>query len=135
MAQKYPELIKITDATDWDYYCEDTPEKRDFLSKMGFELILAKDKGYWDILLIDIYKNRKLGIEVLIRKDCQIYRDAFESISPETYYYRLWKSCPAVEVQNMIAFKASVCAYFNALFRLLGYNESPSIINPDEIPF
>lgn len=116
MAEKYPEKIKITDSTDYDFYCPESQENRDFLAAKGFYKVDCHNKNYWDTLLVDIFKHNKYNIEVLIRKNVPLYQMAFESIGADTFYYRLWKSCPEIGLENRSAFSASVCAYFSTLF-------------------
>lgn len=116
MAEKYPSRFKLTDSTDYDFYCPDTKENKDFLTNEGFVIVAAINKNYWDSLLIDIYKHKDYAIEVLIRRDCELYSRAFESISADVFYYRLWKSCPEISIDDLNAFRASVCAYFCSLF-------------------
>lgn len=138
MAEKYGDLIPITEKTDWDLYCADSSANRAHLTSLGFYRVKANNKQYWDNLLVDIYKHHEHDIEVLIRKDCVIYSRAFESISAETYRFRLWKSYPGLEVENLQAFRAGVCAYFNSLFTQFGYQEKielGGIDLTDEIPF
>lgn len=116
MAEKYPERFNLAESTDYDFYCPDTKENRDFLANEGFVVVAAINKNYWDTLLVDIYKHRQYPIEVLIRSNCVIYTQAFDSISADVFYYRLWKSCPEVAMDDLNAFRASVCAYFCSLF-------------------
>jgi hypothetical protein len=140
MAEKYPDKIKVHEATDWDFYCPDTPENRGWLNANGFDVIAAKNRNYWDSLLTDIYKHRERPIEVLVRKNVPLYQFCFDSIAAETFRYRLWKSCPEVPLENVQAFRASVCAYFCALFNTYAgqfpiESEEGAIELDDEIPF
>ena len=82
---------------------------------MGFDLIDENSK-YFDDLLLKIFKHSTYNIDVLIRKDVEIYKKCFESIGLFDYKYRLWKSNPQIPIDNKDAFKASVGAYFNYLF-------------------
>ena len=122
MAQKYPALVQIGADTDWDLYCNDTPENRKLLLDKGFQMIEAENRLYWDDLLIDMYKHETLPIEVLIRKDCAIYRSSFEALSGEVFVERLWKSSPQRDPNMCKAnFSMSVRDYFNGIFMLHGY--------------
>lgn len=116
MASKYPDIIQIAGQTDWDFYCSDTKGNRDYLISLGFELVQCDQRNYWDNLLLDIYKHPILNIEVLIRSDVELYSMAFESISGEVFYNKLWKSSP-VNNRDKAAFRQEVCCYFNELFR------------------
>jgi hypothetical protein len=117
MAEKYPEKVVIHDGTDYDFYGSDTAENRCLLESVGFNWVKATNKNYWDDLLIDIYKHGIYPIEVLIRKDVELYSKVFECISADDYAFRLWKSNPACPVNDMEAFRASVCEWFNYAFR------------------
>lgn len=122
MAQKYPALVQVGPDTDWDLYCADTPENRQMLLDEGFQMIEAENRLYWDDMLIDIYKHGAWPIEVLIRKDCEIYRSSFEALSGEVFLERLWKSSPLRDPNMCKAnFSMSVRDYFNGIFKLHGY--------------
>jgi hypothetical protein len=134
MAEKFPDRFKLDDKTDYDFYGQDTKENRAFLESNGFQLVQADNRDYWDSLLADMYKSECGTVEVLLRSDVGKYKAAFESVDADTFYYRLWKSCPDVKVVNLAAFRASVCAYYCALF-----NQFPSTIldlyDGDDIEF
>lgn len=136
MAAKYPDKIAITDDTDWDFYCDDTIEKRVLLTGLGFEKVEAENRNYWDDLLIDIYKHPTLPFEVLLRKDVEIYRSAFDAISAEVFIGRLWKSSPTANPELCrAAFRSQCCEYFNGLFRLHGWKNLCNIADPNDLPF
>ena len=116
MAAKYPELIKISDNTDWDFYCSDTAANRDYLDSLGFAKIEAENRNYWDNLLLDIYKHPTENIEVLIRSDRELYQQCFESIEGQVFYDKLWKSAPHQLGSHKNRFRQQVCSYFNDLF-------------------
>ncbi len=125
MAAKYPEKIKITEETDWDFYCDDTMEKRILLGQLGFVKKDCPNRNYWDDLLIDIFDHPTLPFEVLIRKDVAIYKSAFDSLSAEVFVDRLWKSSPQAN-PNLCkaAFRQQVCNYFNGIFALHGWKNN-----------
>lgn len=125
MAELYPDKIKVHDNTDYDFYCGgiNAENKIKFLTSNGFERVKAEDKTYWDSLLVDIYINRKYRIDCLIRSNVDTYKKAFDSIDPDDYALRLWKSNPEHPVKNMAAFRAGVMAWFNCLFSQ--YSTSP----------
>jgi|SRR2546426_10161068 len=77
MAQKYPSQVVINDDTDWDFYCDNTIEKRVLLAGLGFKELECENRNYWDDLLVDIYKHPKLPFEVLIRKDVDVYAQQY----------------------------------------------------------
>lgn len=114
MAQKHPALIKISSKTDYDFYCANTHENIATLQSMEFERLECNLKNYWDNQLLDIYKNG--NVEVLIRKDVNLYRTAFESISAYQFYRYLWKSSPQPYYKSREQLRKKCCAYFNELF-------------------
>lgn len=126
MNQLYPDVVRITDNTDYDFYCAGTPAQYDALSSMGFEIVNAKDRSYWDNLLVDIWINKRYGIECLIRSDVGLYKRVFDSININDYALRLWKSNPDHPVGDMCAFRAGCLAWFNYMFHAA---------NPDNLPF
>lgn len=130
MAEKYPAQVIINDGTDWDFCCDIRGDNISFLKNNGFIKIECENRAYWDDLLLDIWKHTEFPIEVLIRKDVEIYKASFEALSAEVFIERLWKSSPIAD-PNKNGFRESVCAYFNGIFRLHGYEPEPI----DETPF
>ncbi len=117
MAEKYPDKVKVTDETDWDFYIDDDSEHRTNLENLGFVLQECPNRDYWDMLLNDMYKHPLYDIQVLIRNDLALYTRAFESIDADTYVNELWKSSPVRDHRiSKLQFAAKVCAYFNNLF-------------------
>ena len=111
-----PELIKITDDTDWDFYCEDDYEIEKFLEDHGFEEVynfhnddwentkiltnysnklteLCEEDGYTihkgDDLLISIFKHPKYHIDVLTRSNVDKYKAVINKITPAVFYQYL----------------------------------------------
>lgn len=127
MAEKYPDKIKPADDADYDFYCADSSERREWLANNGFRLIYAPDRTYWDALLVDMYEHPEHPIQVLIRSNVDKYIKAFESIDCETFYSRLWKSAPFRKFHNVnerAAFRSEVCHYFNQLFSRISDGEA-----------
>ena len=120
MASKYPTQVKVTDETDWDLYTDDLPHRRDELLSMGFERLDCPNKSYWDDLLVDIFKHPNYAIEVLLRKQVDVYTKTFEGISAEFFISDLWKSAPHNSEIEKPIFAAKVCHTFNRLFRAHG---------------
>lgn len=116
MNQLYPDKVKIHDNTDYDFYCAGTTGQYESLKMMGFELIDAKDRSYWDNLLVDMYIHKKYGIECLIRSNVDLYKKAFDGINVNDYALRLWKSNPEYPVGDLPAFRSGCLAWFNYLF-------------------
>ena len=118
MAEKYPDRVIVSDLADWDFYCDDTQANRDFLTANGFHLVQADNRDYWDDLLVDMYKHASQPVEVLVRKDVELYSRSFESIPCDDFVHGLWKSSPHVsQPLHMPTFRAGVCDYFNRLFK------------------
>lgn len=127
MAAKYPDSIHVTDATDYDFYCSNCPEHIEILDECGFNKVHAPDRSYWDSQLLEMYKHSDFALEVLIRKDVNFYRRAFESISADDFIRYVWKSAPRNRGKE--DFREGICKYFNDLFYSLKKELS------DEIPF
>jgi hypothetical protein len=126
MAEKYPDKIAplMKPNADWDFCCIDSKENRDAIERLGFICQHRNGSSYWDDLLVDIYKHPEMPVDVLIRHDVKIYADAFESLSPEVFIDRIWKSSPTRNPKEPTSyFRERVSTYFNALFRLHGYQD------------
>jgi len=117
MAEKFPEYIKLSDSTDWDFYCSNDDKYHDFLNDNGFMKLDTPNHDYWDDFLLEIWKHEEFAIEVLIRTDVNSYKNVFESITPGNFIDNLWKSAPHLKGGiNKSQFKANVCARFNQMF-------------------
>jgi hypothetical protein len=117
MAEKFPDKIQVGPGTDWDLYGEDTGENRAFLASLGFALVNAPNRDYWDNLLVDMYQHPDQDVQVLLRSDVECYTAAFESIDADTFIDRLWKSSPKRDSRlSKQHFSAIVCDHFNRLF-------------------
>ena len=117
MAEKFPDQIQVETETDWDMYGKDSEANRAFLVSLGFALVDAPNRDYWDNLLMDMYQHPGHDVQVLLRSDVECYAEAFESIDAETFINRLWKSSPKRDSRlSKQLFSAIVCAHFNCLF-------------------
>jgi hypothetical protein len=117
MAEKFPDKIQVGPETDWDLYGEDSEENRALLASIGFALVDAPNRDYWDNLLVDMYQHPDQAVQVLLRSDVECYTAAFESIDAETFIDRLWKSSPKRDWRlSKQHFLAIVCDHFNRLF-------------------
>ncbi len=117
MAEKFPDKIQVGPETDWDLYGVDSEENRAILLSLGFSLVDAPNRDYWDNLLVDMYQNNEQDVQVLLRSDVKCYTAAFESIDAETFLNCLWKSSPKRDRQlSKQQFSAIVCDHFNRLF-------------------
>jgi len=118
MAEKYPDRIKVGVDTDWDFYCENTVNNHLIMRALGFEKIDAKNRSYFDNLLIDIYNHQRFDIQILTRCNIECYSRAFESIDADTFIGRLWKSSPTRDqsIPKEI-FSSMVRDHFNVLFQ------------------
>jgi hypothetical protein len=114
MHQLYPRDIQPPDTSDWDVYCADTEPNRNWLAEKGFKSVGAKNKTYWDDLLIDIFKHPEFPIEVLLRYDVRLYKFSFDSINPVFFKKHLWKSSPD---KTFLKERNEICYFFNDLFK------------------
>ncbi len=127
MAEKFPAKIQVTPETDWDLYGEDSGENRAVLVTLGFSLIDAPNRDYWDNLLVDMYQHSNQDVQVLLRSDVEVYAAAFESIDAETFIRRLWKSSPSRDSRlSRQQFSAIVCDHYNRLFAEFGLKKADS---------
>ena len=125
MAEKFPDKIQVGLETDWDLYGEDSEENRASLASLGFAVVDAPNRDYWDNLLVDMFQHPDHDVQVLLRSDVECYTAAFESIDAETFIYRLWKSSPKRDYRlSRQHFSAIVCDHFNQLFNEFGLYKS-----------
>lgn len=121
MAEKFPDKIQLGPETDWDFYGRDSEGNRACLASLGFALVDAPNRDYWDKLLVDMYQHPDHDVQVLLRSDVECYAAAFESIDAETFINRLWKSSPKRGRRlSRQQFSAIVCDHFNRLFNEFG---------------
>lgn len=111
MHEKYPHQFPIGIDTDWDFYCDDSPQLRNFLHDAGF--IMSSDSVYFDDECLAIFKHRE-NIQVVIRRDAKFYRNVMVSINPDYYYNDLWKSSPTMSPATRLL----IGARFNQLFAI-----------------
>jgi hypothetical protein len=117
MAEKFPDKIQVGPETDWDLYGEDSEENRACLASLGFAVVDAPNRDYWDNLLVDMFQHPDHHVQVLLRSDVECYTAAFESIDAETFINWLWKSSPKRDSRlSRHHFSAIVCDHFNRLF-------------------
>lgn len=128
MAEKFPDKIQVGPETDWDFYGEDSKTNSTFLASLGFVLVDAPNRDYWDNLLVDMYKHSDQDVQVLLRSDVECYAAAFESVDADTFINRLWKSSPKRDSQlSKQQFSAIVCEHFNRLFNEFGRKGADSL--------
>jgi len=84
-----PELIPITNETDWDFVAEYDEKLIDYLKQFGFEennLGIDESDGHTKMVL---YYDKT--IQVILKKNVERYLEVQEAISPEFYKKFLWK--------------------------------------------
>ncbi len=118
MAEKYPDKIKVTEKTDWDFSCIDSPKNMRLLNLWGFRKA-CEENSYLDNTAKSIWKHHNHNIDVVARVKMDIYKAAFESIPADIYIKHLWKSAPGREKRRSGPdFKNHVRDYFNSLFKM-----------------
>lgn len=116
MNQLYPDLIPITESTDYDWYVTDSPHVTDFLLRLGFKISRYGVDPYLDDEAIVILKTPDDKHQVVIRYDAVFYQNVFENIDPWFYGEYLWKSNP----QRIAAVydQGHIGPIFNQLFKI-----------------
>ena len=99
MNQKYPDVISVSEDTDWDYYCQDHDVIREELLKIpGMYLVQPAEQNKvqypYDDLAIDIYQSLDKKCQVIVRSNVDKYSKVMANINPEFYRDYLWKSGP-----------------------------------------
>lgn len=93
-ADRYPDIIQISDQTDWDFYCLHTDSNIKILDELGFKCV-AENKGCiypLDDLAVSIYM--RCDVQVITRTDTAKYAKTLLHIDPLFYRDFLWKSGP-----------------------------------------
>jgi hypothetical protein len=113
MAEKYSSVV-INSSTDYDFYCDYSPEIEDLLVSKGFSSTRgAHDYEYDDECITILARD---NVQVCLRKDALFYEKVFENISEVVYYTLLWKSSPGVETDRFQP--ASIRSIFNVMFAI-----------------
>lgn len=128
MNEMYPDKIIIDpDKTDYDFYIDYNPTLADFCYNLGFRRKNIPIQ-YTDNLCVSVlsYDN----IQVCIRVKVDVYHRVFESLTPEEFMTKVWKSSPLRDPDvDVTTFRAQVREYLNRKFAAV-INETR-----DEIPF
>lgn len=97
-----PDLINICHNTDYDFYCSYSNEVCYYLESLGFVYSYCGqiDNPYLDINAVCIYEY--LGVQVVCRKDVELYNRMWKTIDPQFFYDFLWKSSPKCTNRNNI---------------------------------
>lgn len=95
---------QITATTDWDYSQSYSEESHNYLTAAGFTCYRAEDMAHYaDDLTVAVYVKEYLGddgffpthcVNVVLHSDEALFRQVWNSISPEFYYTHLWKRSP-----------------------------------------
>ena len=107
-----PELVPINKDTDYDFYVTYTSKIESWLYQNGFNETKSHS-GYYDDEAVNILE--KDNVQVVLRKDAELYRMCFETIDPEFYANYLWKKSNNCNV-------GLIQPFFNQLFTLARYN-------------
>lgn len=90
MAEKYPEFVFVTEKTDYDFNVQHSDDVQDYLDELGFVKDERDDFGYKDNQAMEFWS--KGNVTVITRKDVDIYKKAFESVTCDEYIRQHWKS-------------------------------------------
>ena len=91
MAEKYPEHIKVSDDSDYDFCGKLSQENIKFLWSLGFEEAVDGE-AYESIRHRLVFKHK--NIDVILHEEIDNYIQCFESISAYDYMHFYWKSSP-----------------------------------------
>jgi len=121
--EKFPNQIYLTEETDWDLYCADTPENIKILAEFGFELFVPKRvlPEYVDNLFVALYKHKKYNIEVITRRHVGLYGGIFENLTLDEFVDKIWKSSPTNKSKNVYKFRQQVKNLMNDMFETVCY--------------
>lgn len=89
-----PYLIPVSPTTDWDFYCQHSPENIARLEGLGF-LDTYQDELYRDNSAECVYVHPEAqNIQVVTRKSVHVYKQVMDFIHIGYYRDFLWKSGP-----------------------------------------
>jgi hypothetical protein len=111
MATKYPDIIKINENTDWDFYCDvnDTAAVQ-WIADNGIYMVSSTAYPFDDLAEKIVVGN---DFQIIVRKDAVKYKRVLDLIDPEFYRDYLWKSGPNKPGRGQIQ------AIFNQLFSMV----------------
>lgn len=91
-----PDLIPITNETDWDYCGEYSLDAVSLLSANGFDTTTNLDHEYTDDSARMVLTNHNCTpqVQVVLRTNVDEYLSILNSITPEYFNEFLWKSGP-----------------------------------------
>lgn len=91
MAQLHPDIIQVTDDTDWDFYAADSAVVYNRLIELGLSPVLNSHYSFDDLVS---YVFIGSNFQVILRSDCYTYSRVIRNFDPEFYRDYLWKSGP-----------------------------------------
>lgn len=93
-----PELVPVTEYTDYDYFTQANSEKEKALEQAGFKKYNFSSYSLDDqVVSIWCYVSSEgYRMQVVMRKNEDLYKKVIECIPPWFYRKYLWKSSPAV---------------------------------------
>ena len=112
MANKYPEIIQVTESTDWDFYCDvSNVVLLNWLASNGVYQVRERNVYPFDALADSIFIGS--DFQVIVRTDAEKYKKVIDLIDPEFYRDYLWKSGKNKTSRDQIQ------AIFNQMFRMV----------------
>lgn len=96
MAEKFPEDIKVSDNTDYDFNCANKPEYLNWMTDNGFKQH-EYAKGYCDVNCHSVWIHSLYDIQVIVRNDIDAYGMVFKNMTPSFYKRFVWKSSNILE--------------------------------------
>ena len=109
----------IRSETDWDYNATSAFVRSPWFQN-NFDQIVSVLSNYADNLFVSYWKHKIFDhVSVVERKDLDMYREIFETISIEFWKKYLWKSTPTPT--HTLSRKRQI-NIFNQLYYVFGYN-------------
>ncbi|TFH07052.1 MAG: hypothetical protein E4H14_09400 [Candidatus Thorarchaeota archaeon] len=102
-------IVYINNDTDYDFYVTHTPAVEQFLLDNCF--IPTSEKA---IYIMDDEATQILqrdNVQVVLRKNAELYRLVFDNIPVEFYHKNLWKSAPYAQID-----RSKIQEIFNLMF-------------------
>lgn len=121
MNSLYPDIVKITPETDWDFYGPYTPEIESSLLEAGFYSIMRPSSNSIecsalypaDDLVVGMYASEAMECQVILRTDPEKYGKVFSLMTPE-FYLEFIRKDPA---KNKSEERHRIMRIMNQLFR------------------
>lgn len=94
--ERDPDLIKLRPDTDYDFVIGvgEFGEAEGALYKLGFQSKSSFDytTKTGTVMVLGMVTEDGVGVDLIVKSNIAMYLRAFEQMTPEFYYCRIWKS-------------------------------------------